>query len=209
MGLPVANVNDKLLISFRGTVYGQRIINTFAYNLSGVAPFTSWTDLITSLNTALIGAGRLRQKFLACSITSYTLDTIRYQVLFPTRYVAVDFPQVAQIGTLGSDAFTANTAVTITRRGQTANRQNISSLHIVGANDSALADQGVLKAAYKTPLGVLGLELLTAYLLDAGATQLDPIIFHRTSPSLVTGITQTLTQDTLRVMRRRTVRVGE
>lgn len=209
MALPNSAINDGLLVSFVGTLASQKVISTFFYRVTANPTPSPWDALYNDIHGELIAPGGLRAEYLNCCPNNYTLQQIRLQVIAPTRLSQVFFNQTGQVGAVGFSAAAPNTAAVITRRGDLGNRRNISTLHVPCAQDASIVTGGVLTVGFSATLGALATEMKNQLDPNFGAVTLKPHIYSKSAPGTITPITQTFTQDTARVMRRRTVRVGE
>lgn len=209
MALPNVAANDQLLVSFRGTLISQRVINTFTFIANPVTDPHAWDIAIDELHATITGPGSLRELFLDCVPNNYTLDEIRYQVLRPIRLAQVIKPQVAQSGNVGASALVPNNAVVIERRGDLARRADVGAVHLPAPQDVLLVNGGLITPAYKTILQAFANQMKTSYATNFGGVVLRPTVYHLNIATSITYVTQTVVQETARVMRRRTVGLGE
>lgn len=200
-------VNDLFLVTFRGTLYNQAILNTFGFRIISSTVPPSYETFSSELSTALQAVGALKDKFLLCSPADYTLQQLWIQRVYPVRMYKRIFVVNAP-GALASDAGTTNLAAVITRRGELANRHNVSTLHVCIPATLGNVIDGGFTAGLKTALDNLALEMLPNYVLPGGPTEIEPVILQAPL-GFAAKIIQTTVQTTPRVMRRRTIGVGE
>lgn len=201
---------DKVMISWRGFCFGQRIILTHLYDLAEAVPVPSeypqeMQTLITLVSPAT--ADSIGQAYLACLPASYRLTEIRAQRIHQTRnaYVARAFNAP---GTHNAAASVANDAACLTFRTLLAGRREVANKHIGPVPDAASAS-GLLTQAYKDLLEALGDAMLqTLVVEDVGHTWV-PCIYHRENPGALSEIEGFVIGDQSRVQRRRTVGLGE
>jgi hypothetical protein len=192
----------------RGELAGQRIINTFGYLVTAVAPPAGQASFFDDADAYLATGGGFYDKLRLCLPTNYMHRESWWQVIAPTRFAAHRFTH-NEPGTGAGLSDSPNIASTITRRGDVANRANVSSLHLaVPTTVSAMANGMLL-----TPV-LDALNDFCSYIEDdipvaTGAATLTPVIPHMILPNASVRIDQAFPQDTVRVMRRRTVRLGE
>lgn len=191
----------------RGRLNGQRIISTLDYRLEVIPAPTVVTAVYTFMNGLHVVPTALKDKYLQCTPTNYLLDEITYQCINPVRIVSQAFP-VNQFG-LAGQADTSNVSQSIEKRGEKAKRFAVGGMRPpVGTQPSNFA-AGVLSNGQKIVLQALADELTNQ--LGDGATTLTlrPIVFNRSFIPNYTYIIKCLAKDTVRVMRRRTVGIGE
>lgn len=208
-------LNDIVQLSMRGVIAGQRIIMVRTYRCS--APSSSTTTYTEDMQALIAkvssdALGGIRGRYLSLLPTAFTLSDIRAQVIYPTRRVLVSTTQTGQNGSNEGSGNVTNLAGVITFRTALSGRKQVSNVHI-GPIPSDVISAGSLDAAYRLPMTELK-DLLVAVLTPTGfdVASWTPCIYHRTgatpalrSDDILTGVVQT----TARVMRRRTVGVGE
>jgi len=206
------SVASSVLLSFAGRHSGQRVLNTFWYYVS-VAPGTLTTQLaaFTALDAVISAGTNLSPKFIGAMPDNYVLEERWYQVIQPIRYVKYAF--VANLpGTVGYEAFTPNTAASITRRSELGNRRAVGHLQVIAptGGDPNTYNDGIIESAgtYKTALAALALQMIQN--VTAGGYTFRPVVGPGLDGSgnarYLVGAT---VQDTVRTMHRRTVRLGE
>lgn len=206
--MPIVSAGDVYEVTFRGSLDGQLILNTFHYGCSVVGGIPTPTTFAAAMDASISAAGGLASKFLACCPAAYVLNFIDYQDVAPVRYVKNTIAHGTG-GTSGQDASTANLAGTVTRRGDLARRSNIGSLHVPYPNLDPGASGGLTSAALNTALNALALSMTLTLVLGGGVGTITPVLWKRPLATSVVPITQAFAQRTLRVMRRRTVGVGK
>jgi len=209
-------VGDIYQVSARGTVFGQRILFTTNYIIT--AQDASVPDNILSTALALAvsdfpvtGSDLLESVYLALLPPEYTLAAWRAQKVDPLRQ-AYREAAVNNAGTHANSTETANQAAVITLRTDTAGRSQIASKHIGPIpQDVAVQDSGLLTVAYKGLMEDFASALLQTIALAPGGTNVElfPCIHHVGGAPASSPLTNYVIGDTVRVMRRRTVRVGE
>lgn len=208
MAAPV--LGQKYLVTFVGRMYSQTILNTFWFRLSQLGPQATINALMDDMNTQLMLGARLQDKFIACVPPEYAHLENWIQCIAPTRYAKKRYT-VAEVGG-DLDATTSNIDAVITRRGELANRKNVSALYVPLSDAPDNVANGLLDpGGVKVALAALALEMLQV-ITTAGApgAVLRPVIFQpKANPGGISyDITETFVQDTVRVMTRRTVGRG-
>lgn len=206
----MANVTngDMALVTFRGVLCGQTIMNTFGYrvqSLTGTPTITTWA---TALKNALIAGGGLKSRFLGCCPTVYELQELWVQIIAPTRYSADKFA-LNEFGIYpDSEALTANVSSVITRRGDYANRSNVSTLHVPCGTNDVMLNNGFITQDLKDALTLLSAQIILPVTTAGTVSTVIPVIPSGGVPAAAVNITKAFPMDTARVMRRRTVGLG-
>lgn len=209
MGLSAGSV---VLVSFRGGFAGQRVLFTHTYRvLTAGAAGTSYAQEMAALLNRLVAVNQLWPKWLACLPNNFSGIELRAQAISPVRQVAIVRPQ-PEPGTFNAAGQIPNISAAVTLRTALAGRAFVATKHIGPVAESAV-EAGFISDALNTPLA----EFKNAAITDVVPSGFDvptyrPVIFHRNpkpgQPS-TTDVISGAVQDTSRVMRRRTVRVGE
>lgn len=207
MGVPA--VGQTYLFTFRGDMSNQVILNTFMYNTTGIGTAVTTQDIINDCITFMKTANNLVQKFLACMPSEYTLVQEWGQVVFPARFAKQTFTD-GNIGTSGFSNETANQATTIERRGDLANRASVGSLHLVCPTAISVASAGIITdVGYLSALQSFANQMLVTLTGAVTGCTLVPVLFNTRNPGVAARrITQAIPTNEIRVMRRRTVRLG-
>lgn len=201
------SIGDKTLVSFRGTLFGQRIINTFWYQLSLVTGTPDETAFNNAFHSVLNAPAGCIEKFLDCMPSQYLLNEVWIQKIESFRVVANKYLH-SNPGTFSQDTATANLAACITRRGAAASRHNVSSLHLVYPSLDTGALSGSISPAWGTAATAFLPFVAQSYVVGSLGT-MSPIINNGPGAIAVSPIVMAFLQTTLRVMRRRTLGLGE
>jgi len=100
----------------------------------------------------------------------------------------------------------SNTAQVVTRRGDLADRRNVSTLHLPGVPVAQVVDS-FLTITQQDILQSFGVSMLQEFVTPGGA-ELRPVAFRRVDPVASRPLTETFPQETVRILRRRTVGLG-
>lgn len=204
-----AAVGQKYLITIKGELSAQTILSTFWYECTGLIPIVTVQDAYTFLAAEFAKLNGMLVKFTDACPADYTCNELWVQCISPNRIAK----RVVTKNIVGGDAFdamTANVAAVVLRRGEQADRKNVSTLHVPLAVDGNNVDAGVLDpAGIKVQLALLAAEMLVTLDSGAGDTFI-PVVWNPETGGLAAGkpIVTTLVEETSRVMRRRTVRLG-
>lgn len=200
----VINAGAHVLITFRGTLFNQLVMNTFHYRLTG----TVIADGAAALNTLLTASIALDNMYNAWlnAIGDEVLNCVREgQWIDPFRYRKQTFAPAAQQGTAGTTS-TPNTACVLTLASDEATRHGIGNKHLPGLPDSAMVG-GTLGA---TQLGLMdALGTLAKATITQGANTFVPVIYNRANPPASFDVKQQFSNPFVRVQRRRTVGLGK
>lgn len=206
---PVATAGMIFQVLLRMDMNNQRLLNSYHFrlvqNTSGLTVEGVADQMNIWFNT--VGTG-LYDTHGALRDTACTLLDAQIQVISPERYVGKGYVlnKPGQVtGTAGVE--TPNVAAVLTRRAVTATRRGVSSLHIPLGIAPETIVQGELSAAAKTDVGDHGNAILNATNIGIGVV-LEPIVYHRGQIPLYDALGSFIVQSEVRVMRRRTVRVG-
>jgi len=204
---PTVSVGDRYLVSFVGSLAGQRILSTFWYTNSSLVGFPTADAFYDEIFAKIDQNTELRGFYQGVCPSNYTMEQVWIQKVDPSR-VAKKVYTVSYPGQLADASQNPNVAATIERRGAVANRHNVGSLHVPGPTTVMYVDGGTWKAAYKTLLDGLGGKMIEALTLGSGSI-IEPILRYGPGTLQFTFISTFFSQPTTRVMRRRTVGVGE
>jgi len=204
-------VGDIVQVSFRGTLFDQRILNIFHYVVNVAGTGTVVEQLSAFANGFIVDAlgTNFQTEFLNCLAPSYTLDVVRTQRVYPTRSIyaqaTADTP-----GTFATDTEVSNIAASILKRTETPGRMGIGRVQLAGIPTAAY-ENGSLSNAYLT--GVLtnfATDMVQSLTEPARGVTFVPCLYNPTAAgdkfSVIVAATP---QSSIRTMHRRTLRVGE
>lgn len=204
--------SDVVLITAFGTQYNQRIMNTFPYVVDGPQTGNPITDDLIAVGAEFcglgVGANDRTTNYLAMFGPEYVLNWVRVQRIAPQRSVLVDIT-MGDVGTNASSATTCNLAAVITKRTVLSGRRYVSTSHFGGIPANATVG-GNITAAYKVFVDAFSGGMLVPLNIPGVGLTLTWGIYHKAGggPNF-DEIIQTLSPTTTRVMRRRTVGLGE
>jgi len=197
---------DVLLITFDGLWHNQRTMTTFHYGVGTLVGTPSYLDFATAVRTAFLTAGGLIPTFLAACPEEYFLNNLWVQTIKPVRVVKTIL-SVASSGTNEFHSSTANLSTVVTRRGPLANRKNIGSVHVPFANLDADSSNGTISESLLTILNTFGVQVRRTITM-VGVGSITPVLYNGPTAADVSPIESTISQLTIRTMRRRTVGRG-
>jgi len=188
--------------TIRGSLASQTTLSLFHYMLNDTA-IPDGAAFLTTFNTAFNIAGGVVDKYRLCCCEDFTLNEVRYQWIYPTRFRSVSFAPFIGTGSIVDQSAPPNVAQVVTKRADVASRRGIGTLHVPSVPNAQIAD-GKLLGGQLTRLSALG-TALSAALVTA---RMDPVLLRRDLPAASPIITSTVAQETVRVERRRTVGLG-
>lgn len=180
--MPIA-VGSTVQITFRSTWAGQRVMLTQNYNVSANASAGTIIQDLGTINGyfVLVGAGSFLANYQACLPNNVMIDTVRSQVLHPSRSIYYD-TAIGMTGAHASPASIGNLQHSITLYSEFGGRNQIAVKKIGPAPDGTYL-AGAPTAAYKDgPLTVFANELTQTQVTLAPAITLVPIVHHPLSP---------------------------
>jgi len=205
-------VGDIIRVAAVGECFGQRIMLTQNYGVQQITGPQPELDVVNELMNEIRagGGGDLYESlYLACLPVDYELLYWQIQKTNPVRYAYVRTNRNTP-GTHAGACEETNLAAVITMSTLLAGRDQVANKHIGPLPGGATVRvDGELAIAYKNLLDTLGTALASIVLLPVTGVTLAPCIPHAAPLGTYTTIHDNTTQDTIRVMRRRTVRVGE
>lgn len=203
----------RFLLTFKGEIAGQTILNTFPLQVTAVASGEAPLDVLTQAFFASLQYIELEADYLVCLPEDYHLSESWFQQLTPTR---------ARKGVLERDlnggieapGNMANIAAFISRHGSGGTRHDNGGVHLVAPSGVTYISGGVLTAPYKAILQGLAdsmIESFTVTTVPGNVYTFQPTMFFKINEPPFLGSTPIVAsnvQDTSRVMRRRTVGLG-
>lgn len=206
------NEGDVINVRIQGTLFDQQIITTFYYLIT--TPSVT-LDVVTACDS---WAGKWKAgtvspflAFLNCCSPEYNADWVYVQKISPTRYVPggnnVNLP-----GTNANNTDSPNQAAVITRAGMLSGRAFVGSIHIPGLSAGNFTN-GKVTGPYLTLMSTVGSRMLNDFTDTTEGTVGRPVLYHYRKVPLApvppTALYRTIPQQTIRVMRRRTIGVGK
>lgn len=206
MGLPV---NSIVQISYEMRMYNQRMLTTLHYRVavpsSTIIIADEMEDLAERFRTN--GANDIFTAFAKVIPIQVSIQNVVAQPIYPVRYrrVVLDISGTGQ----GEGSTVPNVQAALTFYTIFSGRNQVGGVRIPAP--PVEAEQGVWNVLYKNFLNDLADKLTTFVSVTAGGGSYTPVVYHR-SPNAnpkYTDLAGGFAQDTSRVMRRRTVGVGE
>jgi len=203
MGRPIGDI---IQATIKSTVCGQTMLNVLSYRVTAVSSTTDVQVEQSQFGAQLNVANKVIDRMQNAMSNEATIQEVSCQFIRDTRWarsvVEIDIP-----GGIAVPCATANVAATITKRTEYAGRWAVGSFHLGGVPNDGY-DGGLLDPDYKDLVALLAAELIQPIITGAGGTY-EPVLLHAPGEhGGYSNLTATEVQDTLRVMRRRTVGLG-
>lgn len=205
MPRPVNN-GHILEVILEGRSSGQVTLSVFHYRLSNAAAGVDGTNLVGVLDGSLNAVGGLVDKYLDCCANDFELRTVSYQWIHPVRYTAQRLVPFAAAGQVLQPLLPANVALCLVKRTFLTGRTQRGVLHMPGV-PSTFVINSQISVAGKAAFDALADSIDNPLTLATNET-FTPIIFHKADPTLSPVIEVVQTEDTSRIMRRRSFGLG-
>lgn len=192
-------------LALMGRVNGQRVMNVFHYRFNG-SSITDGEARLGVLIDAWDAPLGIAANFLEMLADSYLLETIRAQWILPIRYRYTDNGAFNQNGTIVADLLPQNTQATIEWRPDVGGSRVNGGTRVGGLPVTANLG-GLWTGASRTASDIFAASFILPVTLAEG--ELVPVVFNRLAPATSRVITDWVIKDSLRVLRRRTVGLGE
>lgn len=203
---PFANVGDKYLVTFVGRFNGQRIMNTFWYQLKEMVGNPTVDQIYDELFASLDDNFDLRGNYLDVTPSNFTLLEIWVQRIDGLRVVKKVYQKNVP-GLVPNEFGTQNVQATIVRRGLTGSRKAVGAVRIPAPTGTATSGTGTWVQGYRDKLELLAASMKADQTTQSGHI-LQPVIRHGPSTVDVDLVAQTFSMPEVRVMSRRTVGRG-
>jgi len=198
--------NSIVQLTFEGRHDGQQTLTTMSYQYVDDATVIDAKPVLQAFGNVALGAGHVWEKYLQC-LSVDVGDLLPYvQLIGPPRYAYIAATIVPENGLLTGPCLPANTAQVVTRRGDIADRRNISTLHLPGVPVAAVENSFLLPAQQALLQSFVD-QSCQAIVTPTGQLFV-PVAYRRSDPAFSRKVTEGFVQNTVRVVRRRTVGVG-
>jgi hypothetical protein len=205
MPLPVGAVIEA---SIRGEIYGQTVLNIWHYRVSTPSNIVAISDEVTTFRNSwsVQGVGSFFNRYLACVPSTMVVTRITAQAISPLRYVRQ--AQVTSLAGTGNFSAVTNLQGSITFQTIFAGRGQIGGKRIPIGDQDALA--GKLSGDARDRFLDFATNCIAPVTASQGNGVYVPVIYRRNVQGGISErINAAIVQDTIRVMRRRTVGLGE
>lgn len=210
--MPVAPIaaGDVVQVIIESQVLQQTMLNVLYYRAKAGVPGTEYFIILDELNTAIAESQNAGIVPYMIPMMGPNAEVVRIQSqrVYPTRDLYLRTP-VGVVGTQNDDCDASNLAAVIVKRGERTGRGKSGTFHLGGLPMTSYA-LGRMTAGSRTLLTALADKLNDPQLSAGGESLFVPGMFNPTmgAPNNFNEIVACDVQDTVRVMRRRTVGVG-
>ena len=205
---------DLINLSVVGTLYGQRVMTSYGFRVMSVSGAIDSREAQDKLNDAVATntGTNLLSTYQDITTDDLEINQIWSQIVRPIR-MRKSVKNVALQGFISALNGTPNIAAVITRKSDLASRSSISNLHIPAApTDLTNMSEGVFTPAYRTKLDAHAFESYDTINVSwfGNSFNVKGVIINKASadPNWQ-EITAHSINHNMRVMRRRTVGLGE
>jgi len=209
--MPNAAVGDIAKVALYQTLYGQRVLNVFHYRLAEIVGTHPQSTVLQELATKFADETAVNgvvNEMRSNVSEDLMFDLVRTQMVHPLPTVYRQ-SVIALPGLIAQPAGTSNVALSITLKTERFGRRGLGRKQIAGI-DQAGYEGGFLTALSLTAFAVVGQAMELPIETTTGTCVWVPVIYHGPSFEVPYDVvTDSVVQDTVRDMRRRTVRLGE
>lgn len=194
-------------VTLRTTVNSQTCLSLLHYRYDGTGTLSDGGAAILGLLNQMNSAGNLVTKYADLLAGNVTLDELRGQLIWGSRYNPVSVTPSSAGGTWpGADCENPAVSVAITKRAEIATRHGRGTLHMPGVPQDAQVG-GNSTNAYQTAANPLEAEIAAQRTPTSGQLW-TPVIYNRVSPLDSARVVSVNTETSLRTMRRRVLGRG-
>jgi hypothetical protein len=204
-----------LEVSYQGRHAAQKTLNVFHYGLTALTTGTTIDgDLVVAemaadnLNSA--APGSFLETYMDAVSDDFELERIRFQWIYPQRFSFQEQTPAIPTGTYTSPSLPPNQSGVIGKRNIQTGRRNRGSIHMPAVPIGAVED-GYLTIAIQTVYALFGENARQAHSVGVGAASvtMTPLLYHVADPAQSQQWNEYVIMPEVRIMRRRTVGVGE
>jgi len=202
--------NDVAEIIFWQDYQGQTILTVLHYKLVATTTFPDGIAELTALRdhlTTPADPNQILDSLMDCQVAdlSHVYQTV--QLVYPLRRPVLSGGTTGP-GNQANPGMPSNVAGVVIKQSSVAGRGRAGSLHVGGIARADISG-GMVSAGLGTRLETLAGRLTLDVPTTGGVAEVwEPVIWNARTPSSTASIAGAYAQDTARVMRRRTLRVG-
>lgn len=193
-------------VTFKMTHNDQTVLTVLHYKFIGGPAIADGAATLQALMIKIQAAGQVFRAHTNCTSQDLDYNLIVAQWISPIRYARQDALPGQTIGLVAQPSLPQNDAVALTKGGELAGRHNIGTVHMPGVPTTFVTD-GLVTPAGFTAYNDLCTAIQQDVTLVAGQI-FRPVIYNRVTPADSKEISTVITQNTSRIMRRRTVGLG-
>jgi hypothetical protein len=177
-----------------------------SYRTRNETTITNGRPTLESFLNIIAQPGHLYDLYRDC-VSQDVIDIRPFvQLVELARYAYISPNVPGEAGKIVGACMPANTAQVITRRGEIADRHNVSSLHLPGVPVASVINSFLTDAhrLVMTPFANKSVESVVA----SDGTIFSPCAYRRDNPAESRVLLEAFPQTTVRILRRRTVGLG-
>jgi len=205
---PAAPVGAIFLSTMRYQHAGQILRNQFHWRLEANQNTRPVNVVCDALDAEMNKLNGIFKKMQVIRESGCVLLDTAHQMIRPARYAGVGYAKNVAGDVLTIGISVTQLAAVLVRRSVNATRRGLSRIHMPIAADPGVIDNGVLSATTLTTMGEIGNAILNTTTLGDGMSVL-PIVFNPGADPEYAYIQTFAVQNQVRVVRRRTVGLGE
>lgn len=205
--MPSLTDGDRVLVTLGGTLLGQRFLNTFLYRTTITGPAVDYVTALNKLFAELNDAIGLIEFWQGCLPANAGGLFCWLQVIKPTRLRRLYY-NVPGTGNWESEALTANVQASITRQGPGTGAREQGGIRVPIATDAATITGGNVTAAMEVRLQTLADAIKENVPIATPDVVFIPQVGVPAGALASFDLFETTVQETVRVLRRRTVGRG-
>lgn len=211
--MAVANVglNDRFVLTYRATLFGQRIITTHHFRVStqlDPPEYLTWIQMAAASFGSQLELAGFWSGVRSLQSSQVHYDAVRVQRISPTRDIYWQ-QTVDADGEAAEEAETANLAMSVERRCGVAGRHGVGRVQLAGFGVDNMVD-GVWGAPFMSLVEAACQDQTDPVSIGLLGTQVRFLLFDPLDPTADDkDILQVIPYSSVRVMRRRTVGLGE
>lgn len=207
--MPNVALNDVMQMTLGYIVQGQQCLLTRHYYLKNAPADTDYdTWLADMINAWLIGTVPISPTMAALQDTDVVQNFIMCQKVYPQRWYYLRIPQSIPGTNVTGNPLPSNVAVTITLQPENPGRGRSGSAHIGGLTTEALTDSGRVSNATQGLMNDLAEQLNNGIGGVSPNNYWAPCMYKPSGTTRINPVISFTLQDSMRVMRRRTLGLG-
>lgn len=204
-GIPAGGVVE---LRINGRQENQQTLTILHWQLAPESTgVTDGAAALSAFDAQITDGDGVWDSFKACTSIAWTLVSRDWQWIAPLRYRTRSFGVLGDQGNNAGVCLPVNDSVAITKQADRAGRRGVGTIHMPGVPQSFVTGGSTLTAGAATNYDTFAIQCKIPISAETGGN-LQPIIFHRTTPNDSRIWTEHKVQPYTRTMRRRTVGLG-
>ncbi|PSM54836.1 hypothetical protein C4L39_26140 [Clostridium diolis] len=201
------NLNDIVSVTLEARLYGQQVMSVLHYEVIGPLTTEDGAAALDAFAVAINAVDGLQRLWAQCQTLNSEVMLLHLQKVASNRFARRTYAGGLAQGSVAGQSMPANVAAAITKRGETANRHNVGTIHMPGVPASWVTN-GLLNEDAVEAYGLFALEMKSEQAPAGTDVIFSPVMFNRAAPLTSQTVVDTALKIPTRVMRRRTVGLG-